>query len=394
MTERVRIALVVSHPIQHFCPQYASFAKHPRINFKVFFGSALGLKKYIDPDFQQEISWGNLQLENFDHIFLNGEESLPSNKHLDALSLEKELKAFTPNIVIVYGYFQKLQRRALKWARQNNIAVGYISDSEKRQRRNLFKEIFKRFFLWRYFKNIEYFLTVGDANEAFYRFYGVPDRKFVRMHFPIDVNHYEKCFELKSVLRRQIRIKFGIPENEFVMIVVGKLVHWKNQDHLIDALKLLEQRNIKVHLFIIGSGETTSILKQKASFLKKNKVYFPGFVNIDELPAYYAACDCYIHPASVEPHSLSISEAVYMGCPVILSDRCGSHGESDDVRHNENGYVYKFGDIRHLASLVANLYLNSTLLAQFSRKSHLIATTQQEISHRIVLDHLVKRMRI
>ncbi len=87
-----RIAIVVSHPIQHFCPQYVSFAKNKNVSLKVFFGSALGYKKYVDVNFKQEISWGNLNLDKFDHIFLNGDAVLQSDKKLDALSLDKELE--------------------------------------------------------------------------------------------------------------------------------------------------------------------------------------------------------------------------------------------------------------------------------------------------------------
>ncbi len=84
----MRIAIVVSHPIQHFCPQYASWAKNSRVILKVLFASALGYKKYIDPNFGQEISWNNLRLNEFDHVFMNGDAVIPSNKDIDAVSLK------------------------------------------------------------------------------------------------------------------------------------------------------------------------------------------------------------------------------------------------------------------------------------------------------------------
>jgi glycosyltransferase involved in cell wall biosynthesis len=63
------------------------------------------------------------------------------------------------------------------------------------------------------------------------------------------------------------------------------------------------------------------------------------------LPAYYAVSDVYIHPPSIEPHSIAMSEAIYVGCPVVLSDRCGSFGPTDDVREGINGFVYSFAEI-------------------------------------------------
>src|SRR5678815_4463419 len=125
-TEKKKIAIVVSHPIQHFCPQYVSFAQNENISLKVFFSSAMGYKKYIDPNFKQEVSWGNLQLDKFEHQFLNGEQVLPTDKNIDALDLDHALQQFEPDLLIIYGYFQKLQRRAHRWALKNKIPLAYI----------------------------------------------------------------------------------------------------------------------------------------------------------------------------------------------------------------------------------------------------------------------------
>jgi len=92
MADRLKIALIVSHPIQHFCPQYASFGMDKPIEFKVYFASALGKEKYYDVNFKMEIAWSNLYLDQFDHHFLNGDQVLQSNRKLDAPSLEMELQ--------------------------------------------------------------------------------------------------------------------------------------------------------------------------------------------------------------------------------------------------------------------------------------------------------------
>ncbi len=134
-----KIAIVVSHPIQHFCPQYVSWAKNPGAHVKVFFGSALGSKKYLDENFKQEIAWSNLDLHLFDHIFLNGDNILPVDKQLDAPLLGEELAKFRPDLLITYGYFQKLQRRARKWALKQGVPIAYISDSERRHKESKMK---------------------------------------------------------------------------------------------------------------------------------------------------------------------------------------------------------------------------------------------------------------
>src|SRR6185312_4279676 len=392
MKRPLKIALVVSHPIQHFCPQYVSFAENEQIEFKVFFASTLGLKKYRDPGFKKEISWDNLNLDQFQHEFLNGEQVLKVDKNIDAITLNESLDQFSPQLIIGYGYFQRLQRRAKTWANKNKIPLAYISDSELRQPRNKLKEFIKRPFLYHYFSSVAFFLSVGDSNEMYYKKYGVKDAKILRMHFPIDLKTYRVAYDNRWALNDQIRKFYKISENDFVVTVVGKLVPTKNQDHIIDALIEVEKNNGGVHLFIIGSGEMEEVLKKKADKLKKSKVYFTGFLSTDELPSYYAATDLYIHPSLEDRHPLAVSEAIYMGCPVIISDTCGSYGPGDDVQEGRNGYVYSFGNTSELAERILFLIRNKEAGRKQGEWSHKIAVDFQDKSHYRILDELAKRI--
>lgn len=399
MNQKLRVGIVVSHPIQHFCPQYASFAKSEKIILRVFFASALGYQKYFDENFKKEVAWDNLYLDQFDHHFLNGQQILQPSGKLDAPMLDNELKLFQPDLLIVYGYYQKFQRRAYRWAQANKTRLAYISDSETRQRPNYLKGLFKKIYLYYYFSKIDYFLTVGDSNEEYYRLHAVPQEKMIRMHFPIDIVSYENSFRIRNRLRQEVRQKYSIGDSELVLSVVGKLVSWKNQDHIIEALIELEKDSLFGHLFVIGSGEMEERWKKKAFTLKKSKVHFVGFVKPELLPALYAASDVYVHSAQIEPHSIAISEAIYMGLPIIVSDRSGSFGHSDDVQEGKNGYVYPFGDIKMLAEKIKVLWLNESLRFSFGQHSGQIARYFQQNAHADVIkkffemekDFLIKR---
>lgn len=391
--DKVNIAIVVSHPIQHFCPQYLSFSKHPNANVKVFFASMLGYKKYFDKNFGGEVSWNNLRIDEFDHVFMNGDKVLPSNKDLEAPTLEFELENFRPDAIITYGYFQKFQRACHTWANGKKIPLVYITDAENRQHRSWIKNLIKLFALRLYFKKINYFFTVGNANEDYYKLYGVKPSSFIRMHYPIDVDVYTKVFEDRESHRKEIREKLGIPQDMFVISVVGKLVEWKNQAHLIDLLALLESKGKKAQVIILGTGTTMEELKGKADNLTSNKVHFAGFVDPLDLPKYYAASDLYLHPARIEPHSLAISEAIYMGLPVVLSDRCGSYGESDDVQVGKNGFVYTFGDIEEMSTKVIALMDDKVLYDTFSAYSLQISRHFQKRAHGLCLDDLIGKIK-
>ncbi len=53
--ERIRVAHIVSHPIQYFAPLYRELASRPEIDLTVYFYSNSGAKNYHDPDFGQDI---------------------------------------------------------------------------------------------------------------------------------------------------------------------------------------------------------------------------------------------------------------------------------------------------------------------------------------------------
>src|SRR3989337_880071 len=159
-----KIAIIISHPIQHFCPQFVNYAKNKEWMTKVFFASAAGVQPYVDPNFKKEIQWGGLNLELFEHEFLNNGKILPVNTKLDAVNLEIRLAEFAPDAVLIFGYTQKIQRRAYHWAKKNNKRIFYFGDSELRHKRSLYISFFKRILLQKYFDNIDAFLTIGDAN--------------------------------------------------------------------------------------------------------------------------------------------------------------------------------------------------------------------------------------
>jgi glycosyltransferase involved in cell wall biosynthesis len=385
-----KIAIVVSHPIQHFCPMYASWAANVNFKLKVFFASAKGVKKYFDPSFKKEISWNNLYLDKFEHEFLNDGKTTELNKEIDTPGIKKKLDEYNPDILIVYGYTQKLQQRAKNWAKENNKKILMISDAELRHYRPLYVRLLKHFLIPKKLSDFDGFLTTGDANEEYYHHYGVEKHKFFRSPLPIDIFIYEHAIKERNILRNKIREKYKISENEIVLTNVGKFVKWKRQIDILKSLKELENKNIgNIFLFLIGSGEEKKFLQREANKLVHNKVIFTGFINPEELPAYYAATDIYVHPSERDAHSLSVSEAVYMGCPVIISDTCGSYGKTDDVQRDFNGYIFSSCDINTLSKSIEKLYSETDTRKLFSKNSIQIGIESQVRAHKDGLQQFI-----
>lgn len=373
-----RIAIVMSHPIQHLCPQFVSLARSRLWEIRVLFASSAGAKPYFDKDFGREVLWAGLEL-SFDHRFLNRGRDVAIGRSIDAPELDAELEAFDPDAVLVYGYGKRLHRRAYAWARRNGKAIIYQADSELRHSRHLLKRALKRLFLPRYFRHVDAFLTVGDANERYLEYYGADARRFVRSGFPIDTQHFAQAYERRHALAESVRAKHALTEDEIVLCVVGKLIDMKAQAHVIEALRILDTSDLRLVLLVVGSGPDEVRLKELAQTVKAHRIIFSGFINVDELPAYYASAHIYVHPSRADAHSLSISEAIFMGCPLIVSDKCGSWGSMDDLRPGFNGLIFPTGDPQALAEVIMRLARHRELREWFGANSRTIAIASQEV---------------
>lgn len=375
-----RLAIVISHPIQHFCPQYKSWSLISEIEIKVFFASTHGLDPYHDVNFGKIVQWKGIQLD-FPHEFLPDAKNKSLGPNINSPFLDERLRDFSPDSVLVYGYSQALQRRAINWTIKNDKHLLMIGDSELRQKRNLAKMMLKKFVLPRILSKVDFFLTVGDANEAYYRSYGIPDTKLVRTFFPIDTESYDRALLNFEAERKRIRNNLQIPEDHIMVLMTGKLVSWKRQIDLIGASNLLQRSGINVTVVLAGTGECDARLKSASLKIGPGGVIFAGFVVPEQLVSFYLAADIYAHCSEVEPHSLAISEAIYVGLPIVISDKCGSYGPSDDVRHGLNGFVYQCGSVDALTERIIRLASDSGLRARMRSESLAIGKANQKLAH-------------
>ena len=373
----MRLAVVVSHPIQHFCPQYNSWSKSNACTLRVVFGSDLGLKPFVDPGFGKQIKWDALKLD-FDHVFL---QKLEESTDRANSRLSTELEQFRPDVVLQYGYMESIAKESLKWAKANQVKAIGFSDAENHSFRPRWKRILKYLPIKKYLSQLDLILTTGDANEAYYRGYGATDRQFLRCPYPIDRAFLDQVWQSKTEHRRRVREKYKIPESALVLTCVGKLLGKKRQADLVACVSKLEKELPSVTAFLVGSGPDRAHLEDQAKSLKSGRVIFTDFVQPEVMFEILCASDIYVHASSLEPHSVAVSEAVYLGCPVVISDKCGSYGPTDDVQIGMNGFVYPCGDIDLLAEKVRRIADCPNLRQRFSDHSRQHGLRAQHLSH-------------
>ena len=140
-----------------------------------------------------------------------------------------------------------------------------------------------------------------------------------------------------------LRSELGLAHKK-VIVSVGRLVHRKGQDVLIEAMPTIIEQVPQAHLLMIGEGPYRSYLETRVKSLGiQESVTFIGRIQYADLPEYICVGDIFVMPsrsrlAGLEVEGLGIVylEASACGLPVIAGN---SGGAPDAVLHGETGLV-------------------------------------------------------
>ena len=141
----------------------------------------------------------------------------------------------------------------------------------------------------------------------------------------------------------QLRNELGLSEKK-VIVSVGRLVHRKGQDILIEAMPAIIKEVPEAHILMIGEGPYRSYLENRVKALGlQERITFIGRIQYADLPRHICAGDLFVMPsrsrlAGLEVEGLGIVylEASACGLPVIAGD---SGGAPDAVLEGETGLV-------------------------------------------------------
>jgi rhamnosyl/mannosyltransferase len=166
-----------------------------------------------------------------------------------------------------------------------------------------------------------------------------------------------------------------------LLVLLGRLVHYKGADVAIDAM-----RNVDATLVIVGDGPLRAELEERARDLR-DRVVFAGEIADDERAAYYHAADVFIFPGTSRGESYGIVqvEAMATGTPSI-STELGT-GTSWVNQHGQTGLVVPPRDPRALADAI------NTLLADDALRARMASAAQLRVRERLSRDRMLADLR-
>jgi glycosyltransferase involved in cell wall biosynthesis len=356
LKSKVRLAYLVSHPIQYQAPLLRRIAQEPDIDLTVFFGSDFSVRGYKDEGFGVGVKWDVPLVDGYCHEFLpvirddtNPGTWSPLNYGIFS-RLRGSKGAAEFDVLWMHGYSSLNALQGMLAAKSLGIPVlvraePWLGDRDRSGPTLAAKRLF--FKLLRGL--VDGALPIGTLNAEYWRHYLGEDFPLYRMPYAVD-NHYfqSRCEEARhgrAALQNELKLDPTRP----VILFASKLQSRKRCGDLVEAYKNLSQEprmEPRPYLVIVGDGEERAALERQAADSGLDGIRFCGFRNQSELPRFFDMATVFVLPSRHEPWGLIVNEVMNAGRAVIVSDDVGC--QPDLVEDGVGGCVFPVGDVAAL----------------------------------------------
>jgi 1,2-diacylglycerol 3-alpha-glucosyltransferase len=225
-----------------------------------------------------------------------------------------------PDIVGVVGYARPESMAAAGWARRRRCPKILMSESQEVDRPRIWwKELVKR-------RRVRLFdaAVVGGPSHRDYLVSLGMSRNLIRLGYNAVDNDY---FAVNAQRWREDPDgRDGLPEAPY-FLTVCRFVPEKNLVRLIDAFAHY-RRAVGGHrawdLVLCGDGPGKAEVEAAvAASGLAHAIHRPGFLQVGDLPRWYAHAGAFVLPSLMEPWGLVVNEAAASRLPLLVSGRAG-----------------------------------------------------------------------
>jgi len=352
----VRLAYLVSHPIQYQAPLLRRIALESDIDLTVLFGSDFSVRGYRDEGFGVGVKWDIPLLDGYKHEFLprlrDGNDVsvlMPLNYGIvSRLCGDGGDPAF--DALWVHGYASANSMHGMIAAKALGIPVLLRAESWLQDRgRSGVKLALKHAFFAGLELMVDGVLPIGTVNAEYWRYYFGDDVQQFLMPYAVDNGYFAQRAREAKAGRASLQEELGLDALRPVILFASKLQARKHCDHLIEAYARLSPApgtDPKPYLVIVGDGEERAALERQAAATGFSSIRFCGFRNQSELPRFFDLATTFVLPSQHEPWGLIVNEVMNAARPAIVSDDVGS--AVDLIEDGVTGCIYPVGDVEAL----------------------------------------------
>ena len=362
MARPVRLAYLVSHPIQYQAPLLRRIAAEPGIDLTVLFGSDFSTRGYQDEGFGVNVAWDVPLLQGYRYEFLPrlrdpgtvGVFAPLNRKIFSRLQHGPDGRGF--DALWVHGYASANAIHGMIAAKALDIPVLLRSDSSLTDRpRSPAKLAAKGAFFAGLSHLVSGILTAGTLNARYWSFYFGESVPQFLMPYAVDNDFFQRESERARPRRAELRRELQLDPDRPIILFASKLQRRKRCIDLLRAHQALVSSGhpAQPYLVIVGDGEERPALEAFAQQHGGDRVRFCGFRNQSELPRFFDLASVFVLPADHEPWGLIVNEVMNAGRAVIVSDEVGA--QPDLITDGVEGFVYPVGNVDALAKALAKV---------------------------------------
>ncbi|GAB4493762.1 MAG: glycosyltransferase [Anaerolineales bacterium] len=194
--------------------------------------------------------------------------------------------------------------------------------------------------------------------------YGMNPEKTVVFPWGVDLSHFTpKDWSL-------------VTDNSFTVFCNRSWEPIYGVDVLARAFVRVAQQRPEARLLLLGSGSQGHLIRDiltQGGVLEQTT--FAGQVNHADLPRFYHMADLYISASHVDGSSVSLMEAMACGLPCLVSD---IPANQEWVQTGYNGWLFRDGDERDLATKILQAIENQKSLSQIGQNARIIAEARAD----------------
>ncbi len=366
LRQKIRLAIVVSHPIQYFVPLYRSLARRDDVEIKVFFTWHAGQQPVEDRGFGQSITWDIPLTDGYEFEIAPNVSSHPGPYSFFGLrnpTLLDRVMSWRPDIVDISGWAWYSHLQLLRSLHRSRVPTLFFGDSHLLDGGCSGPRWWiKAALLRKVYAYPAGFLVVGSANRAYYERFGVePARRHPCPH-SIDVGRFAEPAATFEQDAARWRSELGIAQEQKVLLYAGKFEPKKRPTELMRAVARL--RDGAIVLVLVGAGELQADVDAMAAACPSRFRVLP-FQNQSRMPIVYRIGDIFVLPSAYgESWGLAVNEALACGRPVIVSDRVGC---AADVVDPDCGRIFAWNNWSEFEQTVDVLMNDPDKLANMGR---------------------------
>ncbi len=212
----------------------------------VWYCSDSSVKGDFDKQFGVDVKWDIPLLEGYESKFFKNYSWKPSHSRgffgLINFGMIRQLFFIRKSVIIIHGYHYCTHFLMLLLGKLSGHIICLRCETPQNQEiynkgwKKFFKKIFLKYIL---FPRANYFLYIGSQNQAFYKSYGIKDRRLIFCPYSVDDERFRKESRILKASVNKLKEDLGIKANDKIILYSGKYIKKKRPMDLLTSFKKL-----------------------------------------------------------------------------------------------------------------------------------------------------------